>query len=47
MAYRRYEKGYLPNSGGWMDQSAKFNDIIDIIEQESNIVANKTSKDKK
>ena len=46
-AYRRYEKGYLPNSGGWMDQSAKFNDIIDIIERESNIVAGKMSKGKK
>lgn len=33
-AYQRYEKGYLPNEGGWIDQSAKFNDIIDIIEAE-------------
>jgi len=30
-----------------MDQGAKFNDIVDIIEQESNIIAGKMSKGKK
>ena len=33
-AYNRFEKGFLPNSGGWFDQSAKFNHVIDIIERE-------------
>ena len=46
-AYRRYEKGYLPDAGGWMDQGAKFNDIVDVIEQESNVIAGKMSKGKK
>ncbi len=45
-AYRRYEKGYLPDAGGWMDQGAKFNDIVDVIEQESNVIAGKMSKGK-
>jgi len=30
-----------------MDQGAKFNDIVDIIEQESSIIAGKMSKGKK
>ena len=46
-AYRRYEKGFLPNDGGWLEQSAKFNDVIDIIERESNTIASKMSKGKK
>ena len=33
-AYNRYSKGFLPNSGGWLDQSHKFNCILDIIEGE-------------
>ena len=33
-AYGRYQKGYLPNSGGWLDQAAKFIAVIDIIENE-------------
>jgi len=33
-AYRRFVAGYLPNTGGWLEQSAKFNDVIDIIESE-------------
>lgn len=46
-AYRRYEKGFLPDDGGWKDQSAKFNDVIDIIERESDSIASKKSKGKK
>ena len=30
-----------------MDQGAKFNDIVDVIEQESNVIASKMSKGKK
>jgi len=30
-----------------MDQGAKFNDIVDVIEQESNVIASKMSKEKK
>ncbi len=33
-AYNRYCKGFLPNDGGWLDQSYKFNVILDIIEGE-------------
>ncbi|MEI8350096.1 MAG: hypothetical protein WCI77_08070 [Candidatus Omnitrophota bacterium] len=33
-AYRRFQQGFLPNSGGWIEQPAKFNDIIDILEAE-------------
>lgn len=33
-AYNFYKNGYLPNSGGWMDQSAKFIEAIDVIEKE-------------
>lgn len=33
-AFIRYRNGILPNSGGWFDQSAIFNEAIDIIEQE-------------
>ncbi len=40
-AYSRYEKGYLPNAGGWMDQSAKFNDVIDLIEAQLAVIAQK------
>ena len=43
-AYNRYEKGYLPDDGGWKDQSAKFNDAIDIIEKQTAIIANKKQK---
>ena len=43
-AYRRYEKGFLPDEGGWQDQSAKFNDVVDIIEKESAAIARKNKK---
>jgi len=33
-AYNRYSKGFLPNEGGWMDQSYKFNSVLNIIEYE-------------
>ncbi len=49
-AYRRYEKGLLPNAGGWADQSAKFIDMINIVDGLSsevgkeNAARNKQSK---
>lgn len=45
-AYRRFERGFLPCEGGWMEQSAKFNDVIDIIENEQGLVQKKTVKEK-
>lgn len=34
-AYRRYDsKGHFPDAGGWMDQAARFNDVVDIAERE-------------
>lgn len=42
--YKKYEKGYLPNSGGWLEQSAIFNDVIGIIETEYGKVAIEKAK---
>jgi len=33
-AYILFEKGFMPNKGGWMDQSAKFIDAMEIVEAE-------------
>jgi hypothetical protein len=33
-AYLFFEKGYLPNPGGWLDQPLKFIQAIKIIERE-------------
>jgi len=33
-AYIFFEKGFMPNRGGWMDQSAKFIDAMEIVEAE-------------
>jgi hypothetical protein len=33
-AYRYFSKGYLPDEGGWRDQSAKFLHAMDIIDSE-------------
>jgi hypothetical protein len=30
-AYGEYEKGYLPNEGGWLDQPIKFFQAINLI----------------
>lgn len=38
-AYNRFEAGFLPNAGGWLEQPAKFNDVIDIIGQELALIA--------
>lgn len=35
-AYRFYKAGYLPNAGGWMDQSIKFLAVLNIISSEVN-----------
>jgi len=39
-AYNFYEKGYLPNTGGWLDQSAKLLKAIKVI-------SNRINKDRK
>lgn len=31
-AFNMFEKGYLPNIGGWMNQSVKFLDAIAVIQ---------------
>jgi hypothetical protein len=33
-AYLFFEKGYLPNPGGWLEQPLKFIQAIKIIERE-------------
>lgn len=33
-AFNRFDKGLLPNRGGWLEQPAKFNDAVDIIQRE-------------
>ena len=33
-AFNFYRQGYLPNSGGWINQSAKMLDAFDAIEKE-------------
>jgi hypothetical protein len=32
-AYYEYKNGFLPNSGGWLDQPAKFSKIVAAIEK--------------
>jgi hypothetical protein len=33
-AYNFFNKGYLPNTGGWMEQPVKFIEAMEIIERE-------------
>ena len=33
-AFNFYERGYLPNPGGWIEQSAKLLDAFEVIEKE-------------
>jgi len=33
-AFQFYKEGYLPNAGGWIDQSAKMIDAFEVIEKE-------------
>ena len=44
-AYNRYSKGFLPNEGGWLDQSYKFNTVLDIIEGEMAKINQASKKD--
>lgn len=32
-AYYEYEKGYLPNDGGWLEQPIRFSQVIRLIER--------------
>ncbi len=32
-AYCEYEKGYLPNDGGWLDQTVKFSQVMRMVEK--------------
>jgi len=33
-AYNLFDKGYLPNAGSWLEQSAKFTEAMRVIEKE-------------
>ena len=33
-AYNMFDKGYLPNAGGWLNQPIKFLMAINVIEEE-------------
>ena len=35
-AYNMFDKGYLPNAGGWLNQPVKFLKAMDVIEGEIN-----------
>lgn len=40
-AYNFYKDGHLPNAGGWLDQPAKFIDVIELISSEMNAIMQK------
>ncbi|MCX5711769.1 MAG: hypothetical protein NTY47_01695 [Candidatus Omnitrophica bacterium] len=44
-AFSFYEKGYLPNSGGWMDQPEKLLEAIAVIETELNRIRKNKEKE--
>lgn len=37
-AYNFYKNGVMPRPGGWMDQSAKFIDAVQVIDGEVNAI---------
>ena len=43
-AYIFFQNGYLPNSGGWLDQSVKFIDAVEIIETEISKIREEAEK---
>ena len=43
-AYNFYKNGYLPYSGGWLNQPAKFMNALHVIETEMNRIQDKESK---
>ena len=44
-AYIFFQNGYLPNSGGWLDQSVKFIDAMEVIETEISKIREEAEKD--
>ena len=34
MAYKMFKNGFLPNSGGWLQQANKFNEVMQFIDNE-------------
>ncbi|MDP3790341.1 MAG: hypothetical protein Q8R48_08085 [Candidatus Omnitrophota bacterium] len=40
-AYNFYKNGNLPNAGGWLDQTAKFIDVVELIDGEMNAIMQK------
>lgn len=43
-AYIFFQNGYLPHAGGWLEQSAKFLDAMEIIETEISKMKEETGK---
>jgi len=43
-AYIFFQNGYLPHAGGWTDQSAKFIDAVEIIENEISKIREEAEK---
>jgi len=43
-AFQFYRQGYLPNAGGWIDQSAKMLDAFEVIEKELQTIEQEMQK---
>ena len=46
-AYNLFKTGFLPNSGGWMEQSLKFLEAVEIIERELDRIQEKKIEEAK
>lgn len=42
-----YQKGFLPNAGGWMEQPVKFISAMEIIDKELNRIRTEKEKEQK
>jgi len=46
-AYNFYKNGFLPNPGGWLNQTAKFIEVISLIDREVSALTSKSMEDLK
>jgi len=46
-AFNFYKQGYLPNSGAWLEQSAKMLDAFEVIERELQTIKDEREKKKR
>ncbi len=46
-AYRMFDRGYLPNQGGWLEQPAKFIEAMEVIEREVYFIQDRDKYDKR